>query len=371
VSGTWAIVAGGGTGGHVTPALAVAQALVARGHPPDTIHFVGSRRGVEQRMVPAAGFSLTALPGRGIERRLSWRALAAAAALVAGVVAGFFVVARRRPAVVVSVGGFASVPCALAAVILRIPLVVVEQNSFPGVANRLAARFAAACAVAFPDTPLPRATVCGNPVRQEVLQIDRHRDRAAARHTLGLPNERVVVAVTGGSLGARRINEAVSEAVAGPLGRDERLAIHHVVGTRDWPELSTRLPHPPGDGCWYRAVDYEDRMDALLAAADLFVCRAGASTIFELAAAGLPAVLVPFPGATGDHQTANARTVVAAGGGVLVPDHELTSERLVAELHALVHAPGRRDRLGRGMASLARPDAADCVAVLVEAHARG
>lgn len=367
---TWAIVAGGGTGGHVTPALAVAEALVARGHPRSSIHFVGSRRGIEGRMVPAAGFELTALPGRGIERRLSWRSIAAALSLLRGVVMGLAVVARRRPAVVVSVGGYASVPCALAAVILRIPLVVVEQNRRPGAANRLVGRFARAAAVAFPGTPLPRAVECGNPVRPEFAEIDRASDGAAARRVKGLPADRVVVAVVGGSLGARRLNEAMIEAVRGELASDSRLAIHHVLGHRDWEALTNDVaPVSDPEGSWYRPVDYEDDMPTLFAAADLAVCRAGASTVFELAAAGLPAILVPFPAATGDHQTANARAASEAGGAVLVPDAEISASRLAAEITALASDPQRLEAMGRAMGSLARVDAADRVAALVEQHA--
>lgn len=369
---TWAIVAGGGTGGHVTPALAVAQALVERGHDPSGIHFVGSRRGIERRMVPAAGFELTALPGRGIERRLSWRAVAAAAALVGGIVMGVAVVARRRPAVVVSVGGYASVPCALAAVLLRIPLVVVEQNRHPGAANRLVARFARAAAVAFPGTPLPRAVECGNPVRPEFARVDREAGGAAARAAKGLPADRVVVAVVGGSLGARRLNEAVIEAVAGELASDTELAVHHVLGRRDWQDLGAELAPASGpEGCWYRPVEYEDDMPTLFTAAHLAVCRAGASTVFELAASGLPAILVPFPAATGDHQTANARAAEEAGGAVLLPDAEVTAARVATEIAALAHDPDRLEAMGRAMSSLARVDAADRVAAMVERHARG
>lgn len=366
----WAIIAGGGTGGHVTPALAIGRALVARGRDVDDVHFVGSRRGIEARLVPAAGFSVTLLPGRGIQRRLTVANIGAIAGLLAGLVRAVVLVARSRPAVVVSVGGYASAPCSIAAVVLRIPLVLAEQNAHPGAAHRLVGRFARAAAVTFDGTPLPRAEVTGNPVRAEILAIDRERDRAGARAALGLPVDRVVVLAFGGSLGARRINDAVAGLVEAWAARAD-LAIHHVVGTRDWTGDSDRSVRTVPDGLSYQAVRFEERIDLALAAADVVVCRAGASTIAELTVVGLPAVYVPYPAATGDHQTANARAVVDAGGGVLVPDAELTAERLAAELAPLLADPARREQMAKAAKALGRPDAAERVAAIVEGVARG
>ena len=367
---TWAIVAGGGTAGHVLPGLAVARALVDRGHPPGTVHWVGSRIGIEARLVPEAGFGVTLLPGRGIERRLSRTSVAAAMGLVAAVGAGVALVARRRPAVVVALGGYASVPCAFAAVVLRVPLVVCEQNAVPGAANRGLARFARAAAVSFPGTALPRARVTGNPVRPEILAVDRRRDRDEARAALGLPLDRRVVAAFGGSLGARRINLAVVAAVGRWAGRDD-LAVRHVVGRRDWTLVREAAPDLDDAELVYAAVEYEDRMDLVLAAADLAVCRAGATTVAELAVVGLPSVLVPLPGAPGDHQTANARHLVDAGAAVLVVDAELDGDRLATEVDALLSDSGALERMSRAATGFARRDAAEAVAALVEEHARG
>lgn len=363
----WAIVAGGGTGGHVTPAIAIARALVERGHDGASIHFVGSRRGIEARLVPAAGFTITLLPGRGIQRRLTLDNVVAVAGLLAGVVRAMWLVARHRPAVVVSVGGYASAPCSIAAVLLRVPLVLAEQNARPGAAHRLVARFAKAAAVAFDGTPLPRAVVTGNPVRPEILAVDRVNGRAGARAALDLPADRAVVLAFGGSLGARRINQAVAS-LADAWAARPGVAIRHVVGARDWDDLSAR-PAPAGP-LVYQRVRFEDRMDLALTAADVAVCRAGASTIAELTVVGVPAVYVPFPGATGDHQTVNARAVADAGGGVLVADADLTSARLADELDALLADPARLAAMGDAARRLGRPDAADRVAALVEAHAR-
>ena len=367
---TWAVIAGGGTAGHVLPALAAARALVDRGHPPGTIHFVGSARGLEARLVPQAGFGITLLPGRGIARRLSLANLGAAVGLAVAVPRALALVARRRPAVVLAVGGYASVPCLVAAAVLRVPVVVHEQNAVPGLANRVAGRVARAAAVSFPGTALPRAVVTGNPVRADVLAVDRSpAGRAAALESLSMPEGRVVLAVFGGSLGARRINDATLGMVAAWSARED-LAVYHVVGARDWEVVRHRLPPAPSRGIVYRAVEYEERMPLLLAAADLALCRAGGTSVAELAAVGLPAVLVPLPIAPDDHQTANAMALVGAGAAVLVPDADLSAERLQAELEPLLADPDRLAVMGKAAAGLARPDAADRVAALVEHHAR-
>ncbi|HEX3539450.1 MAG TPA: undecaprenyldiphospho-muramoylpentapeptide beta-N-acetylglucosaminyltransferase [Acidimicrobiales bacterium] len=361
----FALVCGGGTAGHVVPAIAVGRALVELGHDPATIEFVGARRGIEGRLVPAAGFAVTLLPGRGVERKLTARNVPAVAGLIAAAARGVALVARRRPAVIVSVGGYASFPGVLAGALLRVPMVVVEQNAAPGAANRVAARFARAAAVSFPGTALPRAVVTGNPVRREVLEVDRGpAGRAAARHALGLPADATVIVAFGGSLGSRTINQAVL-ALASDWADRSKFAIYHVVGSRDWDMMTASAPETRPEGLWYRQVRYEDRMEVAYAAADLAVCRAGASTVAELAAVGLPAVLIPLPGAPNDHQTANAQALVHAGGARLVPDGEATAARLAAEIDAVADG-ATLEAMGQGARSVAHRDAAREVAALVE-----
>lgn len=367
----WAVIAGGGTGGHAVPAIAIGQALVARGHDPSSILFVGSQRGIEARLVPAAGFDLVLLPGRGIARRPTKDNLGALLGLTAAFVRAIVLIGRRRPAVTVAVGGYASAPAALASLLWRVPVVVAEQNAVPGLANRIAGRFAAACAVSFEGTPLPRAVVTGNPVRPEIVAADTTAPgRAAARAALGLPADAVVVAVAGGSLGARRINDAVVE-LAGRWAERSGVCIYHVVGRRDYDSISSRRPEPSPGGLDYRQVDFEDRMPLVLSAADLAVQRAGASTVAELAVIGLPSVLVPLPGAPGDHQTLNARRLSEAGAAVLVPDAELDADRLGTEIDRLISSPATLSRMAEAARSLGRPDAAERVAAVVEVHARG
>lgn len=374
--GTFACIAGGGTAGHLLPGLAVAEALVERGHARGAIHFVGGSHGPEATMVPEAGFPLTTLPGRGIPRRVSLASIAAAFGVARGVLSGIGLIRRLRPQVVVVLGGYAAVPCTIGAILWRVPMVVMEQNARAGAANRLAGRFAKAAAVPFDDTDLPRAVLTGNPVRPEILAVDRDADRQAARGELGLPVDRVVLTVFSGSLGSRRINEAV-EGLAERWGGRSDLAIHHVVGARDWDRSTPAQVTGPGpstdrdpDRIHYQRVRYEDRMPMLLSAADLAVCRAGGSTVAELAVVGLGAILVPLPIATRDHQTANAAPLARAGAAVVVPDDQLDVDRLDAVLTPLLAEPGKLVAMARAARTLAFPDAAERVASLVEEHAR-
>jgi UDP-N-acetylglucosamine--N-acetylmuramyl-(pentapeptide) pyrophosphoryl-undecaprenol N-acetylglucosamine transferase len=369
---TWAVIAGGGTGGHLYPGIAVAGALVRHGHAPASLRFVGARRGLEAKARALEGFPVTLLPGRGLVRRVSLQSLVANSEAVVGLCAAVaiavFSFSKWRPAVVISLGGYASFACVVAASLWRVPIVVVNVDAVAGVANRLAARAAVACAVSSPDVRLPRAVVTGVPVREGLAVIDRRPDaRAAARERLGLPPDAQVVAVSGGSLGSLRINRATLE-LAGLWAARSDVAIRHVVGSRDWDEFHS-APRPPG-GLVYQQVEYEQDMMSLYAAADVAVLRAGANTVAELALAGVPAVLVPLPGSPGDHQGANARLLAAAGAAVVVPDDELDGARLANELDALLADPGRLARMGEAVKRLGRAGAAEEVARLAEEHAR-
>lgn len=366
-----ALVAGGGTAGHVLPALAVARALEAD-YGPGSVEVVGARRGLEADVLPSSGLAYTLLPGRGIARRLDPRTLvqnaAAVAGLAAAVVRAVAVVARAGPRVVVAVGGYASVPAALVAAAARVPVVVVNTDAVPGAANRLLGRLAAAAAVAHPGTELPRAVVTGAPVRAEVLAA-RGLGRAPARQALGLDGDGSMVAVVGGSLGARRLNEA-AVALAARWAERAGTTLYHVVGRRDAAWAAEHAAAVAPGGLAYVQVPYEDRLPLVYAAADVVVARAGAMTVAELAVLGRPSVLVPLPGAPGDHQTANARVLERAGAALVVPDAECRGETLDRLLGPLLADPDRLAAMGRAAAAAGRPDAAAAVAAVAEAHAR-
>jgi UDP-N-acetylglucosamine--N-acetylmuramyl-(pentapeptide) pyrophosphoryl-undecaprenol N-acetylglucosamine transferase len=402
------VIAGGGTGGHVVPSLQIARALVALGQAPDSIELFGSRRGQEATVWPALEFPFTLLPGRGIRRSLRPTALWANAGALLGLLwatvrsIGSF--AARRPRVVVVVGGYAGFPAGVAAVLTRVPVVLMNTDAVPGAVNGLLGRFAAASAVAFPGTDLPRAHVTGTPVRPELGSLDRTpTGRREARTMLGLPAGRVTLGAFGGSLGARRINGAVAELADRWADRAE-LSVYHVAGRRDFERFAvpaasnggagdgdagdvdagdgvgpgggtgTGLGSESGlrseSGLHYEVVPYEERMPELYRAVDLCVCRAGAMTVAELLMAGVPAILIPLPGAPRDHQTRNAEAMVAAGAAILIPDAECSAERLATELESLLPDADRLTAMSAAARAFGHPDAAVRVAELVTAHAR-
>jgi UDP-N-acetylglucosamine--N-acetylmuramyl-(pentapeptide) pyrophosphoryl-undecaprenol N-acetylglucosamine transferase len=364
----FAVVTGGGTGGHVYPALAIADALVARGHPRSTIRFLGSVRGLEARAVPDAGYAIDLLPGRGLRRSLAPGAvvqnLRTAVDTVVAFVRAVAIVRRLRPAVVVGVGGYAAAPGVVAARLWRVPTVVHEQNAAPGVVNRLAVALGARAAVSLPGTPLRGARCTGNPVRAGIVAGADGGDRAPSP---GAP----VVGVVGGSLGARRVNDAALDLARGWRDR-AGWTIRHVTGPRDYQRCVDGRARwaSTTDALGHELVDYEEDMAAFYRRSDVVVARAGAVTVAELAVAAVPAVLVPLPGAPSDHQGANARALAAVGAAVVLPDAECDGARLAAELEALLADPDRLAAMRRAARALARPGAADAVADLVEGAVR-
>jgi undecaprenyldiphospho-muramoylpentapeptide beta-N-acetylglucosaminyltransferase len=358
VTSTDVLISGGGTGGHVFPALALAEELVARGHARERIRFVGAARGIEATAVPAAGFEVELLPGRGLERSLSPGAIGRNARTTYDTAVAFSrasaLVGRLRPSVVVGVGGYASLPALVAARARRIPAVIHEADAHPGLANRIAVRLGARAAVTLPGTPLPGAVVTGNPIRPAIAAVER--DPVAPPR----------IAVVGGSLGARSLNRAVLGLY--DLWRDRTdVTIHHVTGTRDYQGCSTTLAaqRAESDRLSYSLVPFEEHMEVVYTEATLVVSRSGGMTA-ELTTVGMPSVLVPLPGAPGDHQTANADALVAAGAAVKIPDAELEPVRLASELDALLADPRRLAAMSSSARALGRPDATARFADLVE-----
>lgn len=339
---TFAVVTGGGTSGHVLAAVAVADALVARGHDPQSIHYVGATRGVERRLLPSSGYAHTLFDVVGLQRSVSVRNLAFLPKLIRSTWRATRLIRMLSPKVVVNVGGYASFPATAAAMLCRVPIVVVSYDRRPGLVSKLVARRAAACAVAFEGSSLPRAHLTGAPVRREVLAVDRRADRHEARAQLDLPQDRFVFAVVGGSLGAKRLNDVTAEAVAELADRKD-LMVYHVVGERN---LADAAPDRDGThGIMYRVLGYEDRMPLVYAAADLMMTRAGAATIAELATVGMPALIVPWPLAAENHQVDNARELSDHQGAALIEEADLTVARIVDEITGLMSDPAKLDRM--------------------------
>jgi UDP-N-acetylglucosamine--N-acetylmuramyl-(pentapeptide) pyrophosphoryl-undecaprenol N-acetylglucosamine transferase len=350
------LLAGGGTAGHTSPLLATADALRRR-DPDVEVTCLGTPRGLENRVVPEAGYPLELVPPVPLPRSLSADLLRVPGRLRGAVRAAIEVVDRVRPDVVVGYGGYVSLPAYLAARRRSVPLVVHEQNALPGLANRVGARVAARVAVSFPDTPLPRAEFVGLPIRRMISTLDRAARRAEARSAFGLDPERPTVLVTGGSQGARRLNRSVSGAASALAAAG--VQVLHVAGPRGEADVDVTAGEVP-----YVVVPYVDRMDLAYAAADLVVCRAGASSVTEAAAVGLPAVFVPLPIGNGE-QARNARPVVDAGGGLLVDDGAMTPEWVSATVPGLAGDAERLATMSRAASTLIRRDADDVLAGIV------
>jgi UDP-N-acetylglucosamine--N-acetylmuramyl-(pentapeptide) pyrophosphoryl-undecaprenol N-acetylglucosamine transferase len=337
------VIAAGGTAGHVVPAIAVADALRAEGA---EVSFVGGER-AEAELVPEAGYELDSLNVEGLSRTNPLKAARAAAKAARALVHARALVQELRPGAVMGGGGYVAGPVGLAAASRRVPLVLTEADSHLGLANRLLAPLARRVCLAFPlpGREPPRYLVTGRPVPPPAT------DRAAARAAFGLDGDEKCVLVFGGSLGARSINHAAIEGLAAPA---PGVRVVHAAGKRDFAGLTAPGPH-------YDLRPYISGFGEALLAADLVVARAGGS-IFEVAAHGRPAILVPYPHAAGDHQNANARWMAEAGAAFVVPDGELTAERLAGEVGALLGDPARLETMSRAAAALARPDAAAAVA---------
>ncbi|WP_307845031.1 undecaprenyldiphospho-muramoylpentapeptide beta-N-acetylglucosaminyltransferase [Actinotalea solisilvae] len=366
------LLAGGGTAGHVNPLLAVADELRRR-HPGATLTVLGTATGLEAELVPVRGYPLREVPRVPLPRRPTADWLRLPGRLGAAVRAADAALTSTRAQVVVGFGGYVSTPAYLAARRRGIPVVVHEQNARPGLANRLGARWARSVAVTFPGTPLPGAVVTGLPLRTAVADlVAARRDdgaavRADAAARLGLDPGRPVLVVTGGSLGALSLNRAASGAAADLLAAGAQVL--HLTGrgkadaVRD--VLATLAPEAAAG---YHVLEYLPEMERALAVADLVLCRAGAGTVSELAALGVPAVYVPLPVGNGE-QRLNAAPVVGAGGGLLVDDAALDAGLVRTTLVPLLADPVRLAAMGRAAAGVGVTDGAARVADLVEAAA--
>jgi UDP-N-acetylglucosamine--N-acetylmuramyl-(pentapeptide) pyrophosphoryl-undecaprenol N-acetylglucosamine transferase len=355
------LLAGGGTAGHTSPLLATADAL-RRLEPAVEITCLGTPRGLENRVVPEAGYPLELIPPVPLPRKPSMDLLRVPGRLRGAVKEARAVLDRVRPDVLVGYGGYVSVPAYLAARRAKVPVVVHEQNARPGLANKVGARIARRVAVSFPDTPLRHAEYVGLPIRTMISRLDRVALRPEARAFFGLDPELPTLVVTGGSQGARNINTAIAGA-ARSLG-DAGVQVLHVVGPNN--------DVVPQDGVpTYVPIGFVDRMDYALAAADLMVCRAGASSVTEAAAVGVPAIFVPLPIGNGE-QPLNAKPVVDAGGALMVTDAEFTSAWVTEHVPPLVTDAGKLTAMGVAASARIPRDADEKLArIVLETAGRG
>lgn len=349
------LMVGGGTGGHVYPAIAIADAIRAL-RPNARIVFAGTQDRLEARAVPEAGYALHPITAQGIQRRATASNLMLPVRAVQGLIQSWRLVGAIDPDVAVGTGGYVAGPVLLAAWLRGRPLLIQEQNAYAGLTNRLLSYLAERIHLAFPEAkdwvPAERAVVSGNPTRQSLGEADPDKARTSFR----LPLDSRVVLVMGGSLGSAAINGAVEHNLEALLREDD---VHVVwqTGERYYNGLADRIGEHPR----LRLVEYIDRMDQAYAAADLVVCRAGAITCSELMVTGTPSVLVPSPNVVADHQTKNARSMERAEAAVLLPEPEL-EDRLVDTVSDLLGDPDALDRMADAARQRARPQAAETIA---------
>jgi len=347
------LMAGGGTGGHVVPLVAVAREMRRRGHRP---WFVGTRQGLEARLVPAEGFDIEWIEIGALNRVGVGRALRTLGQLPASVAHVLGILRTRRPAAAFSMGGYAAGPVMLAAWLRGVPMVLMEPNAVAGMTNRWMGRFVARALVNFPQTarqfPRGKTELTGLPVREEFFSI--------------APKPRgdvLTLLVTGGSQGSRRLNQAARESWPLFRGSGLRVRLLHQSGPQEHAALASEFS---SSGLAGEVVSFIQDMPGAFAEADLVVARSGAGAVSELTAAGKPSILVPFPFAADQHQLRNAEALAEAGAARVVADAEMTGQRLFEEVSALASQAGGLERMGRAARSLARPGAAARTADILE-----
>lgn len=353
------LLAGGGTAGHVNPLLAVADALRER-DPDAEILVLGTREGLEARLVPERGYELLIVDKVPFPRRPDRAAAAFPARFRRAIAQVRGYLRERKVDVVVGFGGYASAPAYVAARGARVPVVVHEANAKPGMANALGARGAAGVGVAFAGTPIRGARVVGMPLRREIVDLDRVALRGEAAEYFGLDAARPTLLVFGGSLGAQRLNEAFGAAWADVIAAGWQLI--HVTGER------SELPDPQVTG--YALRRYVDRMDFAFALCDLVVSRAGAATVSEISALGIPAVYVPYAVGNGE-QALNAASAVSSGAAILIPDAEFTADRVRAEIVPLLADDARRTAMTEAAASVGTRTGTENVVAMIDEALRG
>ena len=366
----YAVVTGGGTSGHVIPAQAILEGLVEAGHSNTDLRYVGSRRGVERQLMADSGVECAYLPISGLQRSFSLRGIAQNALLPLRLFRSSLMARRLittwHPHVVVSVGGYASEPISRAAIRAGVPLVCVSYDRTPGLATRRQAVHAAVCAVAFPDSQLPRAVHTGAPVRAKIRHLNISLERERSRKELGIPVDRIVVTIAGGSLGSGVLNQLVVNVIDELAPQADSVAIFHVCGPRNATDPLPRVP----EGMWYRRVGYEEKMAEVYAATDVYVGRAGASTVAEIATVGLASVLIPWAGAADNHQMKNAQWLGESDAAVVVSEDAAQRGEATRLIANLVTDQPLRERIARHAHALGEPHRGQALIRAIENVAR-
>lgn len=356
------VLSGGGTAGHINPALALAEALIARGH---RVEFAGTPQGIESRLVPEAGIPFTAFEAAGFNRRHPQTIFHALKLISASTKKAERWFEEIHPDVVVGFGGYVCIPVARAAESMRIPVVVHEQNSVMGIANKYLAKRAAAVALTYRVAgdavdDKSKIVVTGNPVRASVFEAT----RAEGREMLGIPENALMLLVFGGSLGARHINTALCE-LKDRLLAMENLRIVHITGPKELETVEAELMLTPEQRMRWQVMGYQNRMGETMAACDMVVSRAGATSLAEISARQIPSLLVPFPFATADHQTTNAREYVEAGAAFMVADDEVEGDVFADKLFEMLGDADLRASMHAAAAGFGTRDAAAKLADVV------
>jgi len=364
----YAVVTGGGTSGHVIPAIAICELLVEAGHPVSDIRYVGSRRGVERELMQSTQIEAEYLPISGLQRSLSlqgmvrnvllpWRLLRSRV-LARGLVKMW------RPSVVVSVGGYASEPMSRAALAADVPLVCVSYDRIPGLATRRQAKQATMSAVAFEGSTLPRSVLTGAPVRKQLRGLDVAASRESSRSSLGIDSDAHMVVVMGGSLGSGVLNTMVADLLLALAGTNS--VVYHICGQRF---VRDQMPHVPV-GVQYIRVGYEDRMADVYSALDVLVSRAGASSVAEIATVGVASILVPWPDAADAHQELNARWLTDLGAAILMDDAACADGMAVAEITQLLANQNRLSEMAHSAYQLGALHRSSALVDVIEGAAR-
>ena len=353
------VISGGGTGGHIYPAIGIAKELIQLDTENEVI-FVGGADRLESTLVPKHGFRFLPISVAGFPRKLTWRWIPVIYKVCSGFAKSFWLLKNLKPSIVVGTGGYVCGPVLFAAVLLGIRTVIQEQNAAPGLTNRILARWAKAIYLAFetaaPHFPSQKTKVIGNPIRRTIGTVERTHE---TYDSLGLDPKRKTVFVMGGSQGAQAINQNVVDALDNLAPFNQQLQFVHQTGKADYKAVKARYE---GSSLRHLVQPYFDPIETIYSIADLMVCRAGGMTIAEMTACGIPAIFVPLPTAAGDHQQLNAQAVADAGGGVLLNQRTLTGTKLAEKIIEIITNPEEQQRMANQSHQLGNPHAGEEIA---------